>query len=168
MNKIYKIIAITLLVIGIVILCFENLYLKNARYRAEHEHGIKLPVSAKKIQCRGNAWFGLFDRGATTIFEMNSEELDSFLKQITINSRNGPAKSGPGDPLVNGWNVWPEGSPTFVPGNEVYGSFEKTWLGEVVPLEMLSCDSPTGDWLHIEIWSISNDLILVKMFTEWN
>ena len=138
------------------------------RDRAEREHGITLPASAGNIQCRGDASRGFLDRGASTLFEMKPRDLDSFLSQLTINTRNGPAVAGPGDPCVNGWNVWPQSSPTFVPGNDVYGGFTSTWQGPAVPSEMLSCNSLVGDWLHVELWNVSTNCIVVKMFTDWN
>lgn len=136
--------------------------------RAERQHGIALPTSALNIQCRGDAGPVFLDGGASTLFEMKPEELNSFLSQLTINSRNGPTIEGAGDPCINGWNVWPVSSPTFVPGNDRYGGFKRTWQGSTVPTEMLSCDSPVGDWLHIEIWNVSTNCLVIKMYTDWN
>lgn len=138
------------------------------RLRAEGEHGIHLPPSAANIQCRGDAWVGFLDRGASTLFEMNSGDLDGFVSQLKINARRQPAVAGPGDPLMNGWNVWPHDADTFVPGNQPYGGFKKTWSGDAVPTEMLSCASPAGDFLHVEFWKIPGPTVLVKMFTDWN
>ena len=141
---------------------------ENPRDRAEREHGIALPASASNIQCRGDASRGFLDRGASSLFEMKPENLDRFLSQLSINSRNGPAKTGPGNPCQNGYNVWPQGSPTAVPTNEQYGGFNVTWQGAAVPSEMLSCQSPVGDYLHVEIWNVGTNCIVVKMYTDWN
>jgi hypothetical protein len=139
----------------------------NSRARAEREHGISLPPSAHHIQCRGDAWRGFLDRGATTIFEMSTNDLTNFVAQLTIRSRAAPTRTT-GDPAVNGWNVWPQDSATFVPGNSQYGGLRHTWNGDAVPVEMLSCSSPKGDWLHVEFWRINGGATLVKMHTDWN
>jgi hypothetical protein len=137
------------------------------RTRAEHEHGVRLPVSAQNIQCRGDASRGFLDRGAATIFEMRTNDLTAFVAQLRIRSRTKPVKAA-GDPKVNGYNVWPTGAQTFVPGNSKYGGFRCTWQGEATPVEMLSCSSSTGDWLHVELWRLEGGALLVKMFTDWN
>src|SRR5688572_22139634 len=115
------------------------------RTKVERKHGIRLSRSAREIQYRGDSRLSLLDRGAASLFLMSTNDADSFLAQLTIKSRTGPAHVGPGDPTANGWNVWPEGSPTFVPANLKYGGFKRTWSGDAVPIEMLSCASTTGD-----------------------
>ena len=95
----------------------------DSRERAEHEHGILLPHSASKIQCRGDGWLRVTPISGgfvTTMFEMDPAETSVFLAPLHIRSRDGPAIAT-GDPLVNGWNVWPQNSPTFIPGNEQSG-----------------------------------------------
>jgi hypothetical protein len=140
----------------------------SSQSRAEREHGITLPSSTRDIQCRGDAWVGVMDRGASTMCQMASSDLPSFLSPLTITFRCGPTKSGPGDPCVNGWNVWPDSSPTAVPGNEEYGGFTKTWQGAAMPIEMLSCQSPVGDSLHVEVWSVETTSLVIKLYTDWN
>src|SRR5438552_1616928 len=75
------------------------------RGRAERDHGIKLPASAHKIQCRGDASRGFLDRGAATMFEMSTDDLSTFIAQLQIKSRKAPVQAA-GDPTANGWNVW--------------------------------------------------------------
>jgi len=140
----------------------------NSRFRAEYDHGISLPQSARNIQCKGDAWHGFLDRGAVTLFEMSHEDLRPFLSQLRIRSRNGPAKTGAGDPCIGGWNVWPTGSSTACPGNPEYCGFKPTWGGFAIPREMLSCDSPVGDWLHVEVWDLSATGLVVKLCTNWH
>ena len=139
----------------------------NSRVRAEREHGVSLPSSARHIQCKGDEWCSFFDRGLATTFEMSTNDLGSFVAQLRIRSRSAPARTS-GDPTVNDWNVWPQRSATFFPGNGPYGGFRHTWDGDAVPVEMLSCSSPTGDWLHVELWKLKNRTMLVKMYTDWN
>ncbi len=137
------------------------------RTRAEREHGITLPASAHSIQCRGDASRGFLDRGAATLFEMSTNDLTAFVGQLRVKSRAAPVRAS-GDPTENGYNVWPTTSPTFVPGNDKYGGFQRTWHGEAIPVEMLSCSSPTGDWLHVELWRLEDSTLLIKMYTDWN
>ena len=101
------------------------------------------------------------------MFQMRATELPLFLGQLRVASRSKPARTN-GDPTVNGWNVWPIFSATFVPGDRVYGGLKHTWRGDATPIEMLSCASPKGDWLHVEYWKLQDEEILVKMYTDWN
>lgn len=140
----------------------------NPIVRSEGIHGIHLPPSARNIQSRGDAWHSFLDRGEATLFEMKSSDLAGFVSGLKITSRNFPARTTPADPTLNGWNVWPTTAKSFVPGNPQYGGFSHTWSGDAVPVEMLSCSSPTGDWLHVEYWKLPGETMLVKMFTDWN
>lgn len=134
----------------------------------ESDHDIVFPASAGNFQNRGNSRIRILpDRGISTLVEIDRKDLDAFLAQLKISERRRPVKEQ-GDPTVNGWNVWPHGSRTFVPGNEVFSGFKKTWDVEPVPIEMLSCQSPVGDWLHVEIWNLSDTKVLLKLFTDWN
>ena len=133
----------------------------------ESDHKIVFPASAANFQNRGNSQIGFLDRGIATLLDIDRSDLDGFLSQLKIGERRKPAKEQ-GDPTVNGWNVWPHNARTFVPGNEVFSGFKKTWYVESVPIEMLSCQSPKGDWLHVEIWSLSDTRVLLKIFTNWN
>lgn len=137
------------------------------RATAERQHGITLPKSAKDLQHTGDADTKTADRGAATLFEMSEGNLAAFLAQLTVLDRKLPAKAK-GDPTVNGWNVWPRTAKTFVPGNKEYGGFKPTWKGVATPQKMLSCESTTGDWLHVEIWEIGEQSLVVKVYTDWN
>jgi hypothetical protein len=142
----------------------------NSRERAEYEHGVALPPSASKIQCRGDGWLRVTPISGgfvTTMFEMNPADAAAFLAPLHIRSRNGPALAA-GDPLVNGWNVWPQKSPTYIPGNEQGGGWQQTWTGAATPVEMVSFDSPEGRFLHLEFWKLDSGATLVKMCTAWD
>ncbi len=140
----------------------------DSRDWVERKHGIKLPESAAHLQTRGDRFYlpGL-DHGEATMFEFDSNERESFKKQLSINSTRKP-KLKRGDPTVNGYNVWPHMTDSFVPGNEQYGGFEKTWRGEAIPLEMFSCASTKGDFLHVEFWELEGEKTLAKIYTDWN
>jgi hypothetical protein len=131
----------------------------------EDAHGVTLPGSSRNFQQKKSGIF--LDRGILSLFEMNTNDLQEFTSHLNIKARNLPVKNGPGDPGVNGWNVWPQDTPTFVPADEGLKGLKKTWEGEAKPVQMLSCGSPKGDFLHIEIWSVTNGL-LIKMYTDWN
>ncbi len=119
----------------------------------ESDHKIVFPASAKNIQNRGDS--------------IDRKDLVAFEGQLKITERRKPAKDQ-GDPTENGWNVWPQGAKSFVPGNKVYSGFNKTWNGVPVPEEMLSCQSTAGDWLHVEVWGLPEGKVLLKVFTQWN
>jgi len=127
-------------------------------------HGLALPRSARNFQHLTSG--GFFDRGALAMFEIDAKDRASFLSQLKVNSRAAPT-AVMGDPCLNGWNVWPRNSRTFVPGNASFDRLRKTWSGEAKPIEMLSCASPVGDWLHVEIWAVG-ETNLVKVYTDWN
>ena len=107
----------------------------------------------------------LTDRAIATMFELDQADVQRFIRQLKITSRDGPEKTGPGNPCRNGSNVWPQKARTYVPGN--IGDFKRTWTNDAIPIEMISCDSPRGDWLHVEIWSVG-DHALIKLCTDWN
>lgn len=143
-----------------------------SKRNVEDAHGLKLPPSARNHQHRrggklmlGNK--GYFDRGILSLFEIESNAVREFTAQLRIKSRTAPVVAGIGDPCQNGWNVWPTDAPTFVPGDEALRGLQRTWLGDAKPIEMLSCDSPKGSWLHVEIWS-TGDRCLIKLYTDWN
>ena len=131
----------------------------------ESAHGVKLVPSARNFQQVRQG--GLMNRGVVSLFEMDQAEISTFLSQLKIKSRNWPASPGPGNPCVNGQNVWPATAATVVPARKGLDGLERTWTGSASPIEMLSCASTTGDWLQVEIWAVS-DHTLIKLYTEGN
>lgn len=158
------------IMVGVVLICYILRSTGDSRERAECEHGIRLPPSAVRIQCRGDGWLRktpISGGGVTTLFEMDPAEVSAFLAPFHIRSRTAPVITM-GDPTVNGWNVWPQGSATFVPGNSEYGGFQRSWTGTAAPVEMVSCDSPVGMWLHLEFWKLESGMMLAKICTMWD
>ena len=102
------------------------------------------------------------------MFRCMESDLPDFVSSLKIRARFSPVVDGTGDPCINGWNVWPRNAPTFVPGNKEFAGLQKTWKGSAVPVEMLSCDSSRGDWMHLEIWKIPADDPVVKLYTDIN
>lgn len=150
------------------ILAFIWLSGSDPRLRAEQDHGVRLPPSAHHVQRRADGWLHshLGDHGIATMFEMKTNDLPAFVGQLRIHSRRAPDRIR-GDPTQNGYNVWPQTS-TFIPGNDQYSGFRRTWSGEALPIEVFGCSSPKGDWLHVEIWKLEGTSMLVKMYTDWN
>jgi hypothetical protein len=143
-----------------------------SRRRVEDAHGLKLPVSTRNIQQKRFGMFvlgenGIMDRGILSMFEMDSMDIAQFRAQLRIRSTSLPTKPGTADPCKSGWNIWPSNSVTFVPGNTAFEGLVKTWSGEAKPVEALSCYSPKGSWLHVEIWGLGSNC-LVKVYTDWN
>src|SRR5262245_1499684 len=71
----------------------------------EQAHGVKLVPSVRNVQQVRQG--GLTSRGVVSLFEMDQSEISTFLSQLKIKSRNWPASPAPGNPCVNGQNVWP-------------------------------------------------------------
>jgi|GEM_PF-3925708 len=67
------------------------------RVRVKTENGIRLPVSASKIQCRGDAWTGFLDRNAYTVFEMDRGEQADFVASLKVVKRELPMSRVPAD-----------------------------------------------------------------------
>jgi hypothetical protein len=132
----------------------------------ESDHELVFPASARNIQNRGNSGTNFLDRGLATMLEIDRKDLDVFVSQLKITERRKPAEKS-GDPTTNGWNVCPQGAKTWVPGNKVFGGFNKTWIADPFPEEMLSCQSPTGQYLHVEIWGFPEEKVLLKLYTCW-
>ena len=125
----------------------------------EKVHGLKLVPSARN--CQQVHVSNRMNRGALTLFELDHSELAQFISQLKVNSRNWPAMSGPSDPRGNGEAVWPPGSYPALPAKTGTNGLQRTWSG-ASPIEILRCNSSTGKWLHVEIWSV-DDHTLIKL-----
>jgi hypothetical protein len=131
----------------------------------ESAHGLKLPASSRNFQHKRSG--GMLDHGVLSLFEIDQGDVKGFESQLNVRSRDKPTLAGPGNPCINGWNVWPQTASTFVPGNREFDVLKPTWVGPAKPVEMLSCSSTKGDWLHVEIWSADRSVI-VKLYTDSN
>ena len=129
-------------------------------------HGIQLPPSATHFQTHGNRWR---HGGSAAMFECEYADLADWMSTLSVRTKMDPANGDAGNPCTNGYNCWPTNAQTWVPGNREFDGFTNTWSGATHPVVMLSCDSPTGDWLHVEIWRKSHDgNAVVKIYTDWN
>ena len=129
-------------------------------------HGIHLPPSATHFQTHGNRWR---HGGSAAMFECEYADLADWMSTLSVRTKMDPANGDAGNPCTNGYNCWPTNAQTWVPGNGEFDGFTNTWSGVTHPVVMLSCDSPTGDWLHVEIWRKGHDgNAVVKIYTDWN
>ena len=112
--------------------------------RIRREHGLQLPASASEFECKGDAWISFLDRGAASAFEISTNDLAAFVAQLRLN---------------------PSGT-KFIPGNSQYRLHAPWRAGN--SLATYSCDSPTGDWLYVEIWPINAFRVGVCLYTDWN
>ena len=137
-----------IVMIGTVVLLVAVAWLgfgiPDPRARLEHEHGLHLPSSATSIECGGDAWIGFLDRGASSAFVMNPKELGGFMSQLKIQP----------------------GGHSFIPGNRQY-QLHAAWR-KGVPTSSYACDSPVGDWLHVEVWPVDETRMGVCLYTDWN
>lgn len=148
-----------------VALTISDFRTKVLRQDVEHEHGLSIPLSATNFQQKRYG-VGLTDVSILSLFEIATADVNDFVGQLSINAKSGPLMTN-GTPLDNGWNVWPTDSKTFVPGNASLSGMKQTWKGAAAPIEMLSCESSRGDWLHVEIWAVE-DHRLIKVYTDRN
>ncbi|BCU75518.1 hypothetical protein [Luteolibacter sp. LG18] len=111
--------------------------------RIAREHGIALPASASNPECRGDAWHMILDRGASSTFEMARKDLCGFVSKLKV-----------------------QGSRTSIPGNEVY-RVSAAWT-KSHPMASYECESPTGDFLDVQIFPIDCKRVGVRLYTDWN
>jgi hypothetical protein len=144
-------VLLSMILIGcvVVLLAWPRVRLMgvNTRERAEFEHGIVLPASAGGFQCRGDALRGFLDRGASTVFVMDAGDVPALKSRVRMGSH-----------LISD-----------IPGNDVYrAGIIFPWKAGTGPLEAWDCDSPTGDWLRVEIRPVATGRVGVWMYTDWN
>lgn len=117
---------------------------RDSRSRVEHEHGLHLPASASAFECRGDAARGFLDRGAASAFVMSTNDLPLFVSQLKVHP----------------------GHATFIPSNSQY-HLHVPWR-KLRPTTTYSCNSPVGDWLHVEVWPVNDTQVGICLYTDWN
>lgn len=129
--------------------------LGSGRWRAEREHGIALPRSARNIQCRAEATLARLcglDHGVSALFEMKRLELPDFMQSLTVFRRDCPRAN-----WYSWWSTPPE-----------YDRYRKTYVGDPQPLERTTCKSTVADVMEVELWRLGDDVIIVELDTTWN
>lgn len=122
--------------------------LPSDREQAESAHGIILPTSASDVQTVGDWDRGFLDRGATTIFTIEDNQIEQFIASLPETPANGSI--GP-------------------PSNNIYHQgLIKPWNSEQYPKKALLVESPVGDWLSLEIFQLPSEMSAIRLYTEWN
>lgn len=138
------------------------------RYRVEMEHGIDIPLSARDIQCRGDAWKLLLDRGALAMFTISADDLDMIVNQFNIINARTSIGSLKIDPTAFGRHTWLGEYENYIPTN-VSGKPLKNPAGRAIePVKSIYAKSETGDWSFMEIYRIDSERLLIKLYTDWN
>jgi hypothetical protein len=123
-------------------------YVGSSARRITREHGLRLPASAHAFLCRGDAWKHTFiDSAAASAFEMDSVDVPLFVSQLKV--RPLLESCGPG-----------------LPSNSQY-QISRPWLTGPAT-KAYCCESPTGDWLTVQIWRIDGARVGVVLYTDWN
>lgn len=128
----------------------------SSRARAEWEHGVALPPTAQYILCKGDAWGGFLDSGATTTFAMPTHELQSFLDGLDVMAVPDAPPAEPTPDAVRG----------ILPVSSTMGRAAAAVMPHVV--QTVTCRSPRGDRLHVSVWDLEQELLAVCMHTEWD
>ena len=134
--------------IAVLTLPFATGFLGHSATRIRREHGLRLPASASHFECRGDAWLSIIDRGAASTFEMARTDMVSFTSQLRVR------ESGTG--VVT----------SIFPGNSQY-QVSAPWRAGT-PIATYHCQSPTGDFLSVQIWPIDDSRVGVRLYTDWN
>lgn len=151
-------VAIPLLRLGLMELC--------PRYQVLCQQGVRLPATVWGLQCWRSPWYAFADRSAAAVFQIPPADVPALIGKLRVNERH-PATVSRGDPLGSSLAYFPP-APTcfaFSPTGEPH--FRVTWRGEATPVEVLSCSSDHGDWLHVEVWSVPGSG-LIKLYTDRN
>ncbi len=123
-------------------------------WRVQWEHGVRLPASASRIECRGDAWRLFLDRSALSRFEIDSDEKDAFVQQLLSRrqiDREGYSANG-----------------LLVPGNDGIQYHYRRWVEPSPLLQRGMCESDTGDWLYWEVRLGLSKKIVIILYTDWN
>ena len=134
----------------------------NSKTQIEKLHNIALPESAHAFRTgKSQGWFA---HVVATLFAINREDEAEFLSQLRVVTEFAPLETK-GNPYETGWSVWPQGTPTAVPGDIGLGEAPIEWR-TAVPIRMQSCLSPVGkNTLHVELWHVGSRTSLVKVCT---
>jgi hypothetical protein len=116
--------------------------------RIEREHGLRLPPSARRFACRGNAWMHSFsDCDAVSVFEIASNDVTSLVSQLEVRDVH-------------------EGDFRF-PMDSQY-EIHRPWMSSH-PWRTYRCKSPiNASELDVQIWQIDDAHAGILLYTDWN
>ena len=137
------------------------------RNRCRREHGFEPPIDARHIACGGDAWHGFGDRGAVVVFDTSREGRGRLEQQLhAITTRPAVQKEFLVSWSTTSDSVWGD-EVWCIPSNRQY---EIAWLprGRMRPIELLRCESSTGNGLCVEVWERPDGSYSVRAFTDWN
>jgi hypothetical protein len=138
-------------VITLLVLPFATGFLGHSATRIRREHGLQIPASASSFECRGDAWLSIIDRGAASTFEMARTDMVSFTSQLRIRTST---------------TTETDAVASIFPGNSQY-QVSAVWRTGT-PIGTYFCQSPTGDYLWVQIWTIDDSRVGVCLYTDWN
>ena len=125
-------------------------------------HGISLPDDVDYcINFGEKGKFGL------SCIVINAEKIPIIMNQLKIMDQAKPVANVSSDPNVLGWGPWPVGFSSFIPSiDQMEG--KKLYSGLAVPVEEFSCESKTGNWLHVDLWNTVEGSGLLRFYTDWD
>jgi hypothetical protein len=136
----------------------------DSQLRAELQHGVRLPSSARHIQCKGDA-IAIPDGAKLTWFEIDAGDLKRFLEKLETLERDGYWATWRSSGVVK--KTWARFSAEL--GNPEYSGFAKTWSGAEKLNTAIRCRSPVGaDNLIVEIYDLPGGGHVIKMLSDWN
>lgn len=116
--------------------------------RVERDHAISLPDSARDVQAMGDL-VRYVDHGRSAVFVIDAADLGPFVEQLD--------------------QVDDVPYRTFVPGNEQYQPSTTPWPKGASPDRTFSKASPAGgDFMHVEIYRLSDAAVGVWLYSDWN
>jgi hypothetical protein len=122
-------------------------------------HGVSLPVTL--VSCMN---WSLNQEFALSSVILDKAGLDAFKKELTVEAKKIPVAGDKTDPNEFGWGPWPPGSKTYIPGGLVPKD-TKLFAGPAMPVEMLSCTSTMGVYLHVDVWKVDGEKYLLRVYT---
>jgi len=125
-------------------------------------HGLDLPRHS--ISCR--TWHERKEYAFSVVL-IEKVALDQVIKQLKLKERHGPLSPGSSDPNLLGYGVWPHLKGSYVPSG-IRGEGEHFFDGMAIPIEMFSCESQTGDWLHVDVWQTNDGRYFMRLYTSYS
>lgn len=146
----FRLIAVGFVVVCMVGCLFVLGHNGNSFSRLKREHGLRIPTSASHLECRGNAWISVLDRVAVSTFQIARADLPAFTNQLRVR---------PPDALYFGFRSTNYDGQRYLFPSPHYS---------VTNIATYYCDSPTGDFLFVDLWDVDDSRVGVCLYTDWN